>query len=350
MSEIVDRLAVPPEDKEGIGKWIKDSEGRELKILITGRTGVGKSTLVNAIVGKDLAVEGRSLEAETMHVNKYAWVTTDGIHISLWDSPGLEDGSKQEKRYLREIKKNCSEVDIVIYCMKLDNRAELGRTQHDYLAIRKLNKAFGSKWWIHSIFVMTFANTLQLELEDQHEGNKSLVKKAFKRILHDWKGEIRNALIQVGVDRSIAKKVPVKPAGYTNEPHLPGRKYWFSSLWHKILKRMNESSQPILVKLGANRLKNSADVKDSDFDNTHEQPIVVDYAGIGAVFHGVAIGAGVGAGVGAGIGAAAGMGVGAGVGVALGGVAGSVAGLLIYLWIKRKKALKSKGKYAPNKE
>ena len=57
-----------------------------VNLLITGKTGVGKSTLVNAVFGEDLAItgQGRPVTAETREYSK------DGYPLSLFDSRGLE--------------------------------------------------------------------------------------------------------------------------------------------------------------------------------------------------------------------------------------------------------------------
>ena len=311
MSAIIAKLDIPQAEKNEMKKWVKQSEGRPLKILITGRTGVGKSTLVNGIVGSEIAEEGSDLKAKTMNVQRYESRTEEGMVIEVWDSPGLEDGSGNEEQYLAEMKENCCDVDIVIYCMKLDTREQLGETQHDYLAIRKLTETFWPIWWDNSIFVMTHANAFEAELEARCTDEK-MVEEEFKSKMRSWKEEIRNALLRVGVSESIANKVPVKPAGHSSQPHLPGQKYWFSALWHKILKRTKQRSQANLLKLGANRFKNSADIKDGDFATTHRQPIVVDFVQTGS-YHGAGIGADTGA---------------------VGGAPRSVAGYLVYLWRK----------------
>ena len=49
-----------------IQKWLEQS--KSLHILITGKTGVGKSALVNGIVGKYVAKEGETLDPETSTV------------------------------------------------------------------------------------------------------------------------------------------------------------------------------------------------------------------------------------------------------------------------------------------
>lgn len=80
--------------------------GNTVNILIAGRTGVGKSSLVNSLVG---AKEGHNMQAETMEVTKYA-ATINGISVIIWDSSGFEDASGNEKRNIKDMKKKVRNI------------------------------------------------------------------------------------------------------------------------------------------------------------------------------------------------------------------------------------------------
>ena len=51
-----------------VEQFIK-SGGQCVKILLSGKTGVGKSHLTNALIGKELAKEGETLDAITDEVS-----------------------------------------------------------------------------------------------------------------------------------------------------------------------------------------------------------------------------------------------------------------------------------------
>ena len=42
---------------------------KDVQILLSGKTGVGKSSLVNALIGQKIAAEGHSLNPETTEVS-----------------------------------------------------------------------------------------------------------------------------------------------------------------------------------------------------------------------------------------------------------------------------------------
>ena len=62
---------------EHIQRWLEQS--KSLRILVTGKTGVGKSALVNGIVGKYVAKEGDTLDPETSKVTEYHTTTSEPL-------------------------------------------------------------------------------------------------------------------------------------------------------------------------------------------------------------------------------------------------------------------------------
>ena len=349
---VIDVLDGSKCDKEGMKEWIRQSEAKNLEILVTGRTGTGKSTLVNALVGKKVAEEGHGLRPKTTHVKKYMLATKDGLEILVWDSPGLQDGTVNEATYLTDMKEKCSNVDIVIYAVDVSKtRSALKESdqsfQSDYSAIQKLTHTFGVDWWKNAVFVLTFANKLEALLRTRFPLQ---VESKFKERVDEWKRRIRAALSEAGVPQKIAEQVAIEPAGYIRKPHLPGHDYWLSILWFTFLSRTKRQSQPILVKINAKRFVAVTDISPRTFTSkeSYEQPIVVDKRTVAAATAmtiagtsatAASIGTGIGLGIGAAVGAA-GFGIGAVVGAAAGAVAGGAiggaVGVLYYLYEKNK--------------
>lgn len=82
---------------------LKDTK---VNILITGATGCGKSSTINALFNTEKAKVGMGADPETMEISKY-----ELDNIVLFDSPGLGDGKEADQRHAKGIIKKLYETD-----------------------------------------------------------------------------------------------------------------------------------------------------------------------------------------------------------------------------------------------
>lgn len=78
----------------------------KINILITGATGCGKSSTINALFGSNQAKVGQGVDPETMDIRKF-----ELNNIVLWDSPGLGDGKESDRRHSKNIIDKLHEKD-----------------------------------------------------------------------------------------------------------------------------------------------------------------------------------------------------------------------------------------------
>lgn len=94
------------EQKQEVLRIILKNSEKKSNILITGATGCGKSSTINALFKMEKAKVGTGVDPETMEIARY-----DLDSLTLWDSPGLGDGAEADKRHATGIAKKLNEKD-----------------------------------------------------------------------------------------------------------------------------------------------------------------------------------------------------------------------------------------------
>ena len=72
---------------------------RPFDMMVTGATGAGKSTTLNALFKRTVATVGDGVDPETMELDAYS--LSDVFRV--WDTPGLGDGVAQDKVHQRKL-------------------------------------------------------------------------------------------------------------------------------------------------------------------------------------------------------------------------------------------------------
>lgn len=103
--------------------WKKAAEGRQLRILIAGLGGVGKSTLINQLLGlkedSERAKEGRG-GATTVVVSKHGRTTKQGMKVSILDTPGFGDLDIEDEDIIAMMESETERnLDVIFYCISL---------------------------------------------------------------------------------------------------------------------------------------------------------------------------------------------------------------------------------------
>ena len=71
-------------------------EQKPIDLLLVGRTGAGKSSLINTLFQAELAVV--DVLPSTDKIQNYQWQIPSGESLTLWDSPGYEQASRDDLR------------------------------------------------------------------------------------------------------------------------------------------------------------------------------------------------------------------------------------------------------------
>ena len=201
---------------------------------------MGKSSLINFILGDDVCkVRGpgedeQTLERVTTEVTG-AQVRMNGVRVTIYDSPGLQDGTPDEPRYLAEMYKKCRDVDLVFYCLDMNVTRW---TPPEIKSIQLLTKKFGGTFWDKAIVVLTKGNMVQSPHGKTHtkEFFKSMKEGLGKAVRDEVKKQANH--LEVKQRPKTVGAIPVVPAGSAGKQVLPNGKHFIGHIWISCLERI----------------------------------------------------------------------------------------------------------------
>lgn len=98
--------SIPTDDKFQVLRNLAKVKETKVNLLITGATGAGKSSTINALFDSEKAKVGTGVDPETMDIKKF-----ELNNIILWDSPGLGDGKEADRKHAKNIINKLLEKD-----------------------------------------------------------------------------------------------------------------------------------------------------------------------------------------------------------------------------------------------
>ena len=256
---------------ERLNEALKHVDAKELVLLLVGRTGVGKSTLVNSLFGEKVAEEGCTTERVTTQIKRYTIQVKD-MQVTVWDTPGLLDfqlldshvPNQQKKRsaaYLTQMREIGS-IDLLLFCVESVNNVA---SKDDKDTVGLITTAFGKKVWDHALVVFTKANLIRDPSSDDDE-------KHMKITIDSLKKQYQSMLWSHGRLSEKAMTVPFVPVGSNRDKVLADGRPWKPELWVTAAEATRQGrGKIVLIAINAGRLKAGSVLESSDTNDDNIQ-------------------------------------------------------------------------------
>lgn len=188
-------------------------ERRPPRLILVGRTGVGKSSLINAIFGKYIA-KTSPVEIGTNQLSRYNYEIEGDILFEVIDTRGIAESTNDKETTAEEDFKNAIEdfdPDAVLF---LSDATERARMDEDVDYIKKLYKEIGTE--IPLVTVLTHVDDLEPSRIKEPEKYTS----SKLRNIQDKKVQMENLLKNLNVACSTVIPVSTYIEWNIEDPHL----------------------------------------------------------------------------------------------------------------------------------
>lgn len=125
-----------------------------VKILLVGPTGCGKSSLINKLLGQDLAtIDDTAGPCQQAYVKEYQ-LKFNNVTVHIYDTRGLGDPKVDSTKILREMSNELQEIDLLLVCHKLYDKV------NDFTceSMKKIKAHLGTKVFDHMVIFLTQAD------------------------------------------------------------------------------------------------------------------------------------------------------------------------------------------------
>ena len=183
-------------------------------ILVIGETGTGKSTLINNLLGRQVAPVSHAMDPGTLIVTPHE-LSVEGVPVVVYDTPGLNDrkGNEYEKKHLGIMNSLLArkKIHLIIYCMKMTETRMRGGLIHTFKEYHKIGVP-----WEQTVVALTFADK----------------ERAIDSRLPEMCTCLSKVLVEeVGLTESMANRIKIHPTTAHHKELLPNGSPWYVPFW-----------------------------------------------------------------------------------------------------------------------
>jgi predicted GTPase len=220
---------------QALEKMLANTKKKRLVFFVVGRTGWGKSSTVNSLVGKEVSKVNR-YKAETADVVGFDF-EINGVKATVFDTPGLCDGSGNDEAYIDLIRSKVRTPDSMLYVSRLDET----RSENDLRAIKIISYALGPIVWQYAVIVFTFANNIEpWEYQEQLRIKKQIILQTIADVIGD--GNMPAQIPVVAIDNK--------------RKTTPDGKEWLGNLFTAIVDRVSKEGTVALLAMLTEHITN----------------------------------------------------------------------------------------------
>ena len=241
-----------------------DGQKKELTVLVTGKAGDGKSTLVNALLGHDACDSASNLEPCMSIIGP---LNKKGVEVRVYETQDPvnddddDDDDDDGQKSLRFSSMKDKRVDLLVVCIAMVGRAQ-SREFKDIFA--NITKELDIDIWQRALVVLTQANERVDQISQKQKRGQSptpydQVVEQFSSIFRGYITASCNAEGQ-SPQAEVVQDVPFVPTGIYLKGQetlrkLPDCDDWLSRFWLKCFSRCYVTSKPAFLAMAQDHLR-----------------------------------------------------------------------------------------------
>eukprot|EP01022_Parablepharisma_sp_SALTPOND_P022944 TRINITY_DN470_c2_g1_i2.p1 TRINITY_DN470_c2_g1~~TRINITY_DN470_c2_g1_i2.p1 ORF type:complete len:631 (+),score=34.24 TRINITY_DN470_c2_g1_i2:1019-2911(+) len=175
------------------------------RLVAVGKTGAGKSSVLNSLIGRRIFNESSSILSETKTLQRHTFLLGEGkngISIECVDTPGCFDSSGSDLMVVEEIfgfTSQCKDgLNLILFCMPIHESRFDSSMQ---LALKSIGLAFGGEAYNHIIIVATMCN--KVTKVEKEKGLKRIADEIIPFIKNEMHYSIRDEVIAYEYGKSL---------------------------------------------------------------------------------------------------------------------------------------------------